>query len=267
MPGAPPPPPGAPPPAPGWAVVSPPVAYPSPPAPPTGYASPYYSPIGAAPQPAVHRTPWVLIASAIVALVVLMAGCGTAIALLGRANVNVSGGINNQIPSPSPAVSPSPIASPVTLSGPTASNNGETIPVPTGWVVENKDNESITITDPSGGGSLSVGSGPSNPKQNIQENKATVDTYFKGKYPDTANCPGSSTTNGTLNGAPGVFWTLCFTIVSGGQSVAAAAPVFAGANSDGSVYYLVLLVTRKDNLQAFISEAAPVLNGIQWKLK
>src|SRR5713226_8480002 len=55
---------------------SPPGAPPGPPA----FSSPYYSPTGAGPQPGVHRTPWVLIISAIVALVVVMGGVGTALA-------------------------------------------------------------------------------------------------------------------------------------------------------------------------------------------
>src|ERR1700704_4212872 len=115
--------------APGWAVVPPPppavppapsVAYASPPPAPVAYASPYYSPIGAAPQAPVHRTPWVLIASAVVALIVLMAGCGTAIALLGG-KLSVSGGLTSDLPSPSPAGSPIPVgASPPSLSLTTA---------------------------------------------------------------------------------------------------------------------------------------------------
>ena len=48
-------------------------------APPTGYQSPYYTPAG--PVPPLHRTPWMLIIAGVVALVVLMAGCGTALAI------------------------------------------------------------------------------------------------------------------------------------------------------------------------------------------
>src|ERR1700738_1427503 len=76
---------GAPPPP------GPPLAYASPPPLPVAYASPYYNPAGAAPQAAVHRTPWVLIIGAIVVLILVMAGCGTAIALLGANAPNVSG--------------------------------------------------------------------------------------------------------------------------------------------------------------------------------
>src|ERR1700720_3604638 len=69
---------------------SPPSALPGPPAapppPPPGYQSPYYAPSAVGPQPPVHRTPWTLIIAAIVVLVLLMAGCGTAIAVLGSRN-------------------------------------------------------------------------------------------------------------------------------------------------------------------------------------
>ncbi|MEO8745974.1 MAG: zinc ribbon domain-containing protein [Candidatus Dormiibacterota bacterium] len=263
------PPPAAPPaaipgPPPGFA----PPGFASPPPTPPVYQSPYYSPAGAAAQGAVHRTPWVLIVSAVVVLVVVMAGCGTAVALFGRSNAQTGGtGIATGVSSPSPASSPSPIASPVTLSGPSATNDGETIPVPTGWVVDSKDNESITLSDPSGFGTITVGSGQSVPSQTAQQNKDSLDKFFLGKAPDTKSCPNSKTTNGNLNGAQGIFWTLCFTLVSGSQSAAVAAPLFAGANSNGSIFYAVLMLTPVDNLQKFINEAAPILAGIQWKLK
>ena len=64
----------------------------------------------------------------------------------------------------------------------------------------------------------------------------------------------------------GVSWSLCFTLTAGGRSVAAAASLFAGANTSGSVYYIVMVVTRQDNLKAYLVEAKPVLSGIKWKL-
>lgn len=262
--------PGVPAPAAVAAPAGPVNAYASPPgfAAPPGYQTPYYAPSLGAPQAAVHRTPWLLILSAVVVLLVVMAGCGTAFALL-RNQGGASGGtgIAPGLSSPSPAGSPSPIPSPIALSGPSASNGGETIPVPAGWVVDAKDNESITMSDPSGTGSVTVGSGPSNPSQSAQQNKDTLDKFFTGKYPDTKTCPNTKTTNGSLNGASGIFWQLCFTLVSGGQSFPATAPLFAGANADGGVYYVVMLLTGSNNLQAFIKESAPILAGIQWKLR
>ena len=50
------------------------------------------------------------------------------------------------------------------------------------------------------------------------------------------------------------------------SSVPAAASLFAGANASGSVYYVVMVVTRQDNLKAYVATAKPVLQGIHWKL-
>jgi hypothetical protein len=213
----------------------------------------------------VHRTPWVLIISAIVVLVLLMAGCGTAIAVLGGRVNGTQGNSSGILPSPSPAGTPSPLPSP--LPGATsASNKGETFAVPKGWTIASKDEQSITITNPNGDGAVTVGSGASNPAQSAQQNKETIDKFFQGKYPDTKTCARTKTTTGTLNGPSGIFWQLCFTLSSGGQSIQAGAPLFAGANSDGSVYYIVLLLTSQSNMKTFIREAAPVLQSIQWKL-
>jgi len=132
--------------------------------------------------------------------------------------------------------------------------------------VANKDSESIVLTDPNSEGSVTGASGGSSPAQTALQNKATLDSYFKQNYPDTRLCPGSSVANTTFNGARGVSWSLCFTLTAGGHSVAAAASLFTGANSSGSVYYVVMVVTREDNLKAYIAEAKPVLSGIHWKL-
>ncbi len=254
-------------PPPGTSSTAPPVAYASPPPVPAAYASPYYSPAVAFPQAPVHRTPWILIVSAIAVLLVVMAGCGTAIALFHNGKASVSAGITADLPSPSPAGSPSPIASPTAIGGPIASNNGVTIPVPAGWVVDSQDSEQITLTDASTSGALTVASAPSNPHGTAQRQKDSVDQGLTSKYPDTKNCPNSKTTTGSLNGAQGIFWTLCFTLVSGANSFPAAASIFAGANSDGSVFYGLILVSRQDNLQNFINESAPIVKAIQWKLK
>ena len=239
---------------------------------PGGYQSPYYAP--SAPGAPVHRTPWMLIIAGVVGLVVLMAGCGTAIAVLGnRSNAgNTSGTTLSDLPSPSPAGTPTPIASPISTpsvnsSGvATESNDGLTMPVPAGWTVANKDSESIVLTDPNSEGSVTAASGTSSPAQTALENKATLDSYFKQNYPDTRICPGTSVTNTTFNGARGVSWALCFTLTAGGHSVAAAASLFTGANSSGGVYYVVMVITRQDNLKAYLAGAKPVLSGIHWKL-
>ena len=247
-----------------------PSALPGPPMapPPPGYQSPYYAPSAVGPQPPVHRTPWTLIIAAIVVLVLLMAGCGTAIAVLGSRNsgTNTGGGI---LPSPSPAGTPTPVGSPTpgTTAGGSVSNSGVAFNLPSGWTVVNKDDQSITITNADNTGSITIGSGASNPAQNAQQNKDTVDKFFQGKYPDTKTCSGSKTQAATVNGAKGIVWELCFTLTSGGQSVPAAAPLFAGANADGSVYYVILILSTQADVKAFVAGASPILNSIQWKLR
>src|SRR6266508_2849461 len=139
-PAAPPGPPSAMPgPSPGPPPGPPPVAPPGPPpgaAPPTvgpgGYQSPYYTPTG--PVPPVHRTPWMLIIAAIVALVVLMAGCGTALAIIGNRSSNSTNGSALSSPdlsSPRPVGTPTPVGSPTATpnsGASTESNDGVTVP-------------------------------------------------------------------------------------------------------------------------------------------
>jgi hypothetical protein len=243
-------------------------------APPTygqgGYQSPYYVPAG--PMAPVHRTPWMLIIAGVVALVVLTAGFGTTFAVLGnRGGTNNAAGAGvGDLPSPSPASTPSPIASPTatptTLGSTTESNNGLSVPVPAGWSVASKDSESIVLADPSGQGSVSLGSGPSIPVQTAQDNKNTIDGYFKSKYPDARPCPNTSAQSTVFNGASGISWTVCFTLTSGSSAVPAAASLFAGSNKSGGVYYAVMVLTRQDNLQAYLNSARPVLQGVVWKL-
>jgi hypothetical protein len=124
----------------------------------------------------------------------------------------------------------------------------------------------MVLTDPNGGGSVTVSSGVSIPTQTAQNNKDTVDSELKSKYPDTRECPNTSPASGTLNGVPGISWTLCFTLTSGANSVPAAASVFAGANSSGSIYYLVMVLTTESNLNSYVTAAKPVVSSVHWKL-
>src|SRR5207248_1023659 len=144
-----------------------------------------------------RRLPEPLLLAGVVALVVLMAGFGTAFAVLAnRGGSNPSGGVGS-LPSPSPASSASPVASPTaapTYGATTASNDGLSVPVPQGWAVANKDSETIVLSDPNGEGSVSLGSGPSSPAQTAQENKATIDNYLKSTYPDARACPSTAAT-------------------------------------------------------------------------
>lgn len=230
------------------------------------YRSPYYTP--AAPGTAVRRTPWALIVGAIVAFAVVVAGIGTAFALIANHNPSPSTSINGpaQIPSPTPGLIPSPVASPVSTTGTTEVNAGVVVPVPPGWSVDSKDSESIILTDPDGTGSVTIASGGSNPAQTAQDNKNTIDDYFKSSYPDARNCAGTSPKAATFNGASGIQWSVCFTLTASGHSVAAAAWLFAGANPSGTVYYIVMVATQQANLQNYLNVAKPVLQGVRWKL-
>src|SRR6266404_4627806 len=259
------PPPGLAPPPAGLAPP-PPIVGPPPSAPPPEYQSPYYAPAPGYPQPPVHRTPWVLIVSAVVGLIVIMAGAGTAYAFLNNRNSSQANS-TGLLPSPSPAGTPSPIASPTATpaSGGKASNATFTVTVPAGWVIASKDSTTITLTDPNGN-AVAITSGTSNPPQTAQQNKDALDKSLAVKAPDAHQCANTKVTNGSINGASGIFWQMCFTLTSGSQSVQAAAPLFAGANSDGSVYYGIVRLSLASNKDAFIAEAGPVLASIQWGL-
>ncbi len=237
---------------------------PPPSVPPPAYQSPYYTPgVGGTP---VHRTPWVLIVSAVVGLLVIMAGGGTALAFLNAKNSNPSTS-SELLPSPSPAGTPSPIASPgpTPASGGKASNATFTVSVPTGWIIASKDSTTISLVD-ANGNSVTITSGTSNPPATAQQNKDELDKALAAKAPDAHLCPNTKATNGSLNGASGIYWQICFTLTSGSQSLQAAAPLFVGANADGSVYYGVILLTLASNKDNFIAEAKPVLASIQWGL-
>lgn len=240
-----------------------PPAYASPPS----YASPFYAPAMATPP--VHRTPWMVIIAAVVALVVVMTGFGTALAVLNSArnsSTDGGGGIAD-LASPSPETSPSPVASPIpTPTSGTQSNDGESVTLPAGWSVTDRNSETLVLSDPNDEGEVTVASGASSPAQTAQDNKSTVDSELKGKYPDTRPCPGTTTTNASFNGAKGIDWTLCLTLTDGTNSVPAAASIFAGANSDGSVYYVVIVVTRADDLSHYLGVVRPVLATVHWKL-
>jgi hypothetical protein len=231
-----------------------------------GYQSPYYVP--AVPHAPVHRTRWTMIIAGVVALVVVMAGCGTVLAVIGsRAGVTVSGGVTSGLPSPTPGGSPSPLVSPASTGPTTASNAIASVTVPAGWTLANKDAVSITLGDPNGNGFMTIESSRLNAAVTPQQVKDQVDQKLKSQYPDTKACPNSTTTAITLNNVKGLFWTNCFTYTSGTRAVPEAAAFYASASADGTVYWMVSEVTAPpSNLQAVINECKPIVPGIQWKL-
>ena len=246
----------------------PPIVGPPPDLPPPSYESPYYTPAPGVAQAPVHRTSWVVVISAVVGLVLVMGACGTAFAIFNAKNSTQtsSTGLGSGLPSPTPAGTPTPIASAPVGGAGKASNSSLSVTVPQGWLVGSKDSETITLVD-ANGESVTIGAGASVPPQTAQQNKDTLDSYFKQKYPDTKTCPSTKASNGAVGGEPGVFWTLCFTLASGGQSLQVGAPLFAGANSDGSVYYAIVLLCPLSSMNTFIADSRPVLASIQWVLK
>ena len=234
-------------------------------APPPAYQSPYYPPSG--PPVAVHRTPWMLIIAGVLVLTVLMAGAGTALAVLGNRGSQSGNTTVGDIPSPTPGITPSPVAT-ATSTAQTGlqSNDGFSLNVPSGWAIDTKDNETMVLTDPNGQGSVTVSSGASIPSATAQQNKDIVLNTLKTKYPDVRECANTHTTNTTLSGAPGLSFTMCFTLTSGSHSVPAAASVFTGANGSGSVYYLVMVLTIESNLPNYVNVAKPLVQSVHWKL-
>src|SRR5437773_12369621 len=221
------------------AFTTPPAAaYAAPPPPPPAYQSPYYAPASGAIQPPVHRTPWLVIIAVVVVLVLVMAGVGTVLAMGFAHSSNPAASDLKQLSSPSPAgsLSPVPSSSPSPTTPISASNAGLAVPLPDGWLVEAQDSETITLVNPGSTGSITIASGSSSPSQNAQQNKSTVDAFFKEQFPDTKNCTGSKTTTGSLNGVAGISWELCFTLTSGAQSVPAAALLFVWVNASGRGY-------------------------------
>jgi hypothetical protein len=239
-----------------------------PPGPPPGYQSPYYTPAAGSPPPGVHRTPWVAIIAVIAGLIVIMAGCGTVLAFSGFGKTTANTGGFHSLSSPSPAGSPSPVPSQTPNQTATSvSNDSETVVIPSGWTVVNKDAQTITLANADGTGSITIGSGPSSPPATAAQNKSDIDAYFKQKFPDAKACPGTQASNGDLDGAKGIYWQVCFTATSGAQSISIGAPLFVGANASGTVYYAAFLETEVSNMDKFIAEAKAVLDGgIKWKL-
>jgi hypothetical protein len=246
----------------------PPIVGPPPNVPPPVYQSPYFAPSAGYPQPPVHRTPWMLIISAVVGLVVVMAGCGTAIAVLESKNQS-NNIVGSTLPSPTPATTPTPVAQPSPTpaqgGGPTQSTSAVSVKVPAGWVVSKSD-PTITLTDPAGNASIAISSGIQSPAQNPQQMKESADQQLTSQFPDTKICPGSKTTSGSVGGISGIWWELCFTVTSGAQSFPGAMTIFAGSSADGTTGYAVILFTMASDMNLFITEAKPVVQSIQWLL-
>src|SRR5216684_7990402 len=175
--------------------VGPPPVGPPPVRPPPSYQSPYYAPGAGGFQAPVHRTPWVLIISAVLGLIVIMAGCGTAFAFLNARNNLASSDV---LPSPSPAGTPSPVQTTSPPAGAsTSSTSAVSVTLPPGWAATKSD-PTITVTNATGDGSVVISSGADNPPQTAQQIKDAIDKQLTDKFPDTRVCPGTTTTNGSI---------------------------------------------------------------------
>jgi hypothetical protein len=206
-----------------------------------------------------------LIIAAIVGLVIVMAGCGTALAMINARNQS-SSTVGSNLPSPTPAGTPSPVSksTPGTGSATTASTSAVSVTVPPGWVATTKD-PALQVTDPAGRGTVVMSSGAQT-AQSAQQMKDAADQSLTNQFPDIKTCPNTKTTNGSVGGVSGIWWELCFTSTSGGQSYAGAMTIFVGVNAGGTTGYAVILLTQQSQMNAFITEAKPVLQSIKWKL-
>jgi hypothetical protein len=210
-----------------------------------------------------------LIIAGAVALILVLTGVGTVLALGGSHGSQSSvGGAIADVPSPTPGLTPSPVASPTTPISATGlvSNDGFSVNLPSGWTVESKDSETMTISDPNGQGAVTLGSGVSIPTQTAQQNKDSIVSALQAKYPDARECPNTTPTAGTFGGVSGISFTLCFTLTEASNSAPAGAAMFVGANKSGTVYYLAMVITVQDNLASFEAAAKPLLASVQWKL-
>lgn len=253
-------------------VTPPPAAYAPPPGPPPAYQTPYYTPQPGYAPPPVHRTPMLAIVGVVVALVLVMAGVGTVIAVGLSRSSNNQAGVNTagELSSPSPAGSPSPIPTPsVQAAASTASSSGGTVtvPVPDGWSVQSTDADSVSMLDPDSTGAIEISSGSVSPPTTAVQAKAQVDAGFKQQFPDTKPCAGTGTSNASIGGVTGIEWQLCFTVTSGAQAVPFGALLFVATNGAGTVGYAVAIIAPAGNLSAAVTESAPILKGIIWHLK
>jgi hypothetical protein len=140
------------------------------------------------------------------------------------------------------------------------------VTLPPGWAATNSD-PTLTVTNPTGDGSVVISSGVDSPTATAQQIKDQLTKQLTAKFPDTRTCSGTTTTNGSIGGVSGIWWQLCFTVTSGGQSFPGEFSLWAGANSSGSIGYGVILFTLESRMSAFMNEAKPLLASIHWKLK
>src|SRR5207302_138612 len=131
-------------------------------------------------------------------------------------------------PSAPPAGTPSPVGQQTPSKGGAnaASTSSVSATVPPGWVATTKD-PVLQVTNPAGTGTIVMSSG-SQTAQSAQQMKDAADQSLINQFPDIKACPNTKTTSGSVGGVSGIWWELCFTSTSGGQSFAGAMTIFVG---------------------------------------
>ena len=142
-----------------------------------------------------------------------------------------------------------------------------TVQVPTSWQVVNQktgqtQNE-VVLEDPSTApNSLDIFAGQSSASTTAQAALQTVLGNLQQQYPDAKVCGNSQ--QATIGGIAGTAVPICFTFTpQGGTAVSSADVAWAGTDQSGSNLYVAGMMAGQSN-QAFFSNAAAVLQTVQW---
>lgn len=233
---------------------------PPPPPPPPAYQSPYYQPA----QPmVVHRTPVGLIVGVVVALLVLMGGCGVVLAAVAT----------HPKPSPvahvtaAPTVAPTVAPTAVPTQAPSSSNAIGTktwsANAP-GFKVLKSDDFSASLLTPSQDGTLFIQSGSLNQSTNTADYIATVMASIAKKYPDASVC--LKPVAESHGGKDGIISGTCYTYTPTNGKAFRAADVFWVSVSGGNVLYVYEVFTDATTFdQVYNKDCLPVIDSITWK--
>ena len=142
-----------------------------------------------------------------------------------------------------------------------------TVQVPTSWQVVNQktgqtQNE-IVLDDPSTApNSLDIFAGQSSASTTAQAALQTILSNLQQQYPDAKVCGNSQ--QATIGGIAGTAVPICFTFTpQGGTAVSSADVAWAATDQTGNNLYVAGMMAGQSN-QAFFSNAAAVLQTVQW---
>lgn len=170
-----------------------------------------------------------------------------------------------------PPVEPTqPVAQPTQVNqGPSQSltTTTFTVQVPTSWQVVNQktgqtQNE-VVLDDPSTApNSLDIFAGQSSASTTAQAALQTILSNLQQQYPDAKVCGNSQ--QATIGGIAGTAVPICFTFTpQGGTAVSSADVAWAATDQTGTNLYVAGMMAGQSN-QAFFSNAAAVLQTVQW---